>query len=92
MVLAGRLRDETVWQELDQFIRVTPIEAVAPTRELAEIGHLAFIRFGKGRALARLNLRRLRLLRAAKSRNIPLLFQGSDFARTDIVPALPAPA
>ena len=27
----------------------------------------------------------------AKKYNIPLLFKGSDFARTDIVPALPAP-
>ena len=55
MVLAGRLRDETVWQELDEFIRAAPIEIVAHDRELAEISRLAFIRFGKGRHPARLN-------------------------------------
>jgi ribonuclease VapC len=92
MVLAGRLRDETVWQELDEFIRDTPIEVVAHTRELAEISRLAFIRFGKGRHPARLNCGDCASYALAKSRNIPLLFKGTDFARTDIVPALPAPA
>ncbi|HET7882055.1 MAG TPA: type II toxin-antitoxin system VapC family toxin, partial [Acetobacteraceae bacterium] len=92
MVLAGRLRDETVWQELDEFIRDAPIEIVAHDRELAEISRLAFIRFGKGRHPARLNRGDCAAYALAKKRGIPLLFKGSDFAHTDIVPALPAPA
>ena len=92
MVMAGRLRDETVWQALDELIRDTPIEIVAHSRELAEIGRLAFIRFGKGRHPARLNCGDCASYALAKQRNIPLLFKGADFARTDVVPALPAPA
>jgi len=92
MVLAGRLRDETAWEELDEIVRDTPLEVVAHDRELAEIGRLAFVRFGKGRHPARLNCGDCAAYALAKKRNIPLLFKGTDFARTDIVPALPAPA
>jgi len=92
MVLAGRLRDETAWEELDEIVRDTPLEVVAHDRELAEIGRLAFVRFGKGRHPARLNCGDCAAYALAKKRNIPLLFEGTDFARTDIVPALPAPA
>ena len=92
MVMAGRLRDETVWQELDELIRDTPIEIVAHSRELAEIRRLAFIRFGKGRHPARLNCGDCASYALAKQRNIPLLFKSADFARTDITPALAAPA
>jgi ribonuclease VapC len=90
MVLAGRLRDETAWQELDDLVRDTPIEVVAHDQELAEISRLAFIRFGKGRHPARLNCGDCAAYALAKKYNVPLLFKGSDFAKTDIVPALPA--
>ena len=92
MVLAGRLRDATAWQELDDLIRDVPIEVVAHGRELAEVSRRAFLRFGKGRHPARLNCGDCASYALAKSLNIPLLFKGTDFARTDIVPALPSPA
>ncbi len=92
MVVAGRLRDENAWQELDEIIRSTPIEVVAHDRELAEISRLAFVRFGKGRHPARLNCGDCASYTLAKRRVIPLLFKGADFARTDIVPAMGAPA
>jgi len=94
MVLAGRRpeRGAAAWQRLDEFIRDVPIEIVAHGRELAEISRLAFLRFGKGRHPARLNCGDCASYALAKSLNIPLLFKGTDFARTDIVPALPPPA
>jgi ribonuclease VapC len=92
MVMAGRLHVETAWQELDELIRDTPIEIVAHDRELAEISRLAFVRFGKGRHPARLNCGDCASYALAQQRNIPLLFKGADFAKTDIVPALAAPA
>jgi len=92
MVVAGRLRDETAWLELDELIRDTPIQIVAHDRELAEISRSAFLRFGKGRHPARLNCGDCASYALAKRLNIPLLFKGADFAKTDIVPALPAPA
>jgi ribonuclease VapC len=94
MVLAGRRpeRDVAAWQRLDELILDTPIEIVAHDRELAEISRLAFLRFGKGRHPARLNCGDCAAYALAKLREIPLLFKGADFARTDIIPALPPPA
>jgi ribonuclease VapC len=68
------------------------MEVVAHDRELAEISRMEFVRFGKGRHPARLNCGDCASYALAKKRAIPLLFKGADFARTDIVPALPAPA
>ena len=69
-----------------------PIEIVAHDRELAEISRLAFVRFGNGRHPARLKLGDCAAYALARKRSIPLLYKGADFARTDIVPTLPAPA
>lgn len=44
----------------------------------------AFLKFGKGRHPARLNLADCFSYALAKSRNLPLLFKGNDFAQTDI--------
>jgi ribonuclease VapC len=92
MVLAGRLRDETAWEELDDLVRITPIEVVGNDRILAELSRLAFLRFGKGRYPAALNFGDCASYALAKHRDIPLLFKGTDFAKTDIVPALASPA
>jgi ribonuclease VapC len=92
MVVAGRLRDEAAWLELDELVRDTPLAIIAHDRELADISRLAFLRFGKGRHPARLNCGDCASYALARKYNIPLLFKGTDFARTDIVPALPAPA
>jgi ribonuclease VapC len=63
------------------------------TEELVRPARDAFLRFGKGRGHpALLNYADCASYAPAKSRDIPLLFKGGDFARTDIVPALAAPA
>ena len=94
MVLAGRRpeRGEGAWLRLDELIRETSVEIVAHDWKLAEISRLAFLRFGKGRHPARLNCGDCAAYALAKNLNIPLLFKGTDFAKTDIVPALPSPA
>jgi ribonuclease VapC len=92
MVLAGRRGDSAVWAPLDRMIRELELEIVARDAALARRAGDAFLRFGKGRHPARLNCGDCASYALAKSRNIPLLFKGTDFARTDIVPALPAPA
>ena len=73
-------------------LRDLELEIVAHDKELARIASNAFLRFGKGRHPARLNCGDCASYALAKSRNIPLLFKGTDFARTDIVPALATPA
>jgi len=92
MVLAGRHADATAWKELDRIILDLELEIVAHSSELARIAREAFLRFGKGRHPARLNCGDCASYALAKSLDIPLLFKGGDFAKTDIVPALAAPA
>jgi ribonuclease VapC len=92
MVMAGRLGNATAWRELDELIRDAPLELITYDLSLAEIARDAFLRFGKGRHPARLNCGDCASYALAKKYGIPLLFKGNDFAQTDIVPALPAPA
>jgi ribonuclease VapC len=92
MVLAGREGGAAEWMPLDELLRDMNIEIVPYDAGLATIARDAFLRFGKGRHPARLNCGDCASYALAKSRNIPLLFKGVDFARTDIVPALAAPA
>ena len=92
MVLAGRQADALAWSELDRILQDMAVEIMPHDAELARIARDAFLRFGKGRHPARLNCGDCASYAVAKKYNIPLLFKGGDFARTDIVPALPAPA
>jgi ribonuclease VapC len=51
--------------------------------------HEAFKRYGKGRGHpAQLNIIDCAAYALARSRNLPLLFKGNDFAHTDIASAL----
>lgn len=52
----------------------------------------AIRRFGKGRHPAGLNYADCMVYAVAKLANAPLLYKGRDFARTDLVAALPATA
>lgn len=54
----------------------------------ASIAANAFLRFGKGRHPAKLNLGDCFSYALAKSLNASLLYKGEDFGRTDIVPAV----
>ena len=92
MVLAGRTGQAAAWHELDALIELYSIEVVPYTEELADIARDAFVRFGKGRHPARLNCGDCASYALAKKYNIPLLYKGLDFTRTDISPALTTPA
>jgi ribonuclease VapC len=86
MVVAGRKlyanpkRVELTAQDLG-------IEVVDVTRDQADAAVRAFLQYGKGRHRAGLNLADCFTYALAKSRGIPLLFKGEDFAKTDIVAA-----
>lgn len=75
-------------RELDLLIYRTGIEIVATDRDQAEVAREAWRRFGKGRHPAGLNYGDCFAYALAKSRQLPLLFIGRDFAQTDIRPAL----
>jgi ribonuclease VapC len=90
MVIAGCFGDETVWEPLDALLTRLDMEIVAHDAALARIAREAFLRFGKGGDPAKLNFGNCAAYALAKSNDLPLLFKGEDFTKTDIVAAVPA--
>jgi ribonuclease VapC len=70
-------------RELDLLYRAT-IEIVAVDQDQAEIARAAWRRFGRGRHPAGLNFGDCFAYALAKTRRLPLLYQGNDFSQTDI--------
>jgi len=71
-----------------RFIQEAEIGIVPIDEQIMGLAHRAWLRFGKGRSPAKLNLGDCFAYALAKSLNEPLLYKGSDFARTDIKSAL----
>lgn len=86
MVLSSRVAHLKVGglQDALQTLAITQYSVDAQQSALAAE---AFLRFGKGRHPARLNLGDCFSYALAKSLNAPLLYKGDDFAKTDIVSA-----
>jgi ribonuclease VapC len=86
-------KGEAGGRELDLLIYRAAIEIVAVDQDQAETARTAWRRFGKGRHAAGLNYGDCFAYALAKTRQLPLLFQGDDFSQTDIdgVPLSPAP-
>jgi|SRR5580700_130696 ribonuclease VapC len=79
-------------RELDLFVYRASIEPIAVDPDQMEIARLAWRRFGKGRHPAGLNYGDCFAYALAKSRDLPLLFQGDDFSQTDIAAVRLLPA
>ncbi len=88
MVLVGRVGTAGDWYDLDALIDQVGIEVVPHDEPLAQLARDAFLRFGKGRHPAALNLCDCASYALAKQRGAPLLYKGRDFARTDIASAV----
>jgi ribonuclease VapC len=73
-----------VTRELDALIARARIEVVAQDAELTEAARAAFLRYGRGRHPAALNLGDCASYALAKHHDVPLLFKGADFPRTDL--------
>ncbi len=87
MVLAGRKPADDPWRDLEALIDSQDIEIVPHDRHLAELARDAFLRFGKGRHPAALNCGDCASCALARARDLPLLFKGADFGRTDLTAA-----
>ena len=72
----------------DLFFREAGLVVEAVTEEHARTASRAWSKFGKGRHPAGLNFGDCFSYALAKITTEPLLFKGSDFSQTDIVPAL----
>lgn len=83
MVITGRRKgvDPTSISEL---LRALDIEVLPVSLDDGSMAIQAFLRYGKNRHPARLNLADCFSYALAKSRNLPLLFKGNDFTQTDI--------
>jgi ribonuclease VapC len=81
-------KGEAAGRELDLLLYRAGIEVIAVDHDQAEIARAAWRRFGKGRHPAALNYGDCFAYALAKSRSLPLLFCGDEFALTD----LPHPA
>ncbi len=73
---------------LHSFLNRPTFKPVAPAMPEIDIAYDALLRYGKGNGHpAQLNFGDLFSYATAKSRGIPLLYKGNDFAQTDIVAA-----
>ena len=72
---------------VDQFLSETQVEVIPFGREHVAVFFEAFLRFGKGRHPARLNMGDCFSYAIAKVSGTPLLFIGDDFSRTDLLSA-----
>jgi ribonuclease VapC len=86
-------KGEAGGRELDLLLYRAAIEIVAVDQDQVETARIAWRRFGRGRHPAGLNYGDCFAYALAKSRGLPLLFQGDDFSQTDIdaVPLQPDP-
>lgn len=88
MVIEARNR-EPGGRELDLFLHRARIDVVAFTPDHAEAARIAWRRYGKGNHAAALNFCDCCSYALSKISGEPLLFKGDDFAKTDVVSALP---
>jgi ribonuclease VapC len=89
MVMSGGAKDGAAFGPLDEFLTEAGIAIIPFDAEQAGLAREAFLRFGKGRHKAGLNLGDCASYALAKSGSAPLLFKGDDFSRTDIAIAVP---
>jgi len=83
IVVEARQGEEAA-RDLRELIRATPCDVEPVTAEQAELAVDAWRRFGKGRHPAGLNLGDCFAYALARHTGEPLLFKGTDFARTDV--------
>jgi ribonuclease VapC len=86
MVIAGRRIDADLGR-VDATLKALHVSVVPVTVDQGAVALAGFLRFGRGRHSAGLNIGDCFAYALAKSRDLPLLFKGDDFAKTDIVPA-----
>ena len=83
IVLAARFGDGGV-HDLRLYLHEAGIEIVPVDRDQADVALDAWMRYGKGRHGAALNVGDCLAYALASLRNAPLLFVGDDFTRADV--------
>jgi ribonuclease VapC len=70
-----------------QFLERWSVEVMSFDERQSQVAAEAFVRYGKGRHPARLNLGDCMTYATAQLAEMPLLFTGEDFAKTDLAVA-----
>jgi ribonuclease VapC len=89
MVIYGR-RPDADPHEVTSLLNALGIDIVPVTPKQGEMAVTAFLRYGKGRHRASLNLADCFSYALAKVQRAPLLYKGNDFAMTDVTPIPPS--
>lgn len=87
IVLASGDKDASAWEDLDAFLQAMRFEIVPFGCDQQLAAREGFLKFGRGRHSAGLNFGDCAAYALAKTRNLPLLFKGNDFAKTDVLVA-----
>ena len=88
-IVLDRHRSPGQGEKLDRYLAAGTIGLVDVTESQVRIARSAYRDFGKGsRHRAGLNFGDCFAYALAKATGEPLLFQGEDFAKTDVVPAI----
>lgn len=74
-------------REFDLLLHTAQIEMVNMNEEQVLLARAAFLKYGKGRHPAGLNLGDCCSYALARYAGVPLLFKGEDFSKTDIAAA-----
>ena len=73
--------------DLRQFLETAGVKVVSVTDHEASMALKAFARYGKGRGHPdQLNMGDCFAYAVAKSQDVPLLYKGDDFSKTDLAP------
>ncbi|WP_037077306.1 type II toxin-antitoxin system VapC family toxin [Neorhizobium vignae] len=76
--------------EVRSLISISVTQIIDVTRERAALAAAAYALFGKSFHPASLNFGDCFAYATAKEFNCPFLYVGDDFARTDVIPAIPS--
>ena len=87
VVLTQKIDDADAF--ITKFLEPYQVHPVAFSLKMFLAASDAYQRFGKGRHPAKLNICDCMAYAVAKVHDLPLLYKGTDFAKTDIEPALP---
>lgn len=82
-VISSR-KGEAGLQQLKQFLEFIKAEQKSLTEKQASLATEAWLKFGKGRHPASLNIGDCCTYALSKETNEPLLFKGNDFSQTDL--------
>lgn len=84
IVITAKIGSEGILR-FDRLLALPLFEIVPVDHRQMNIANQAYERFGKGRHRAKLNYGDLFSYALAKSTDMPLLFKGDDFSKTDLV-------